>query len=73
MSNFDKCQHKLRGVRISPLTDIYDVLPHVHCYVLCNWSQSIHGLSPVECNDNPFVTIDEILHITIDDLICIQL
>ena len=36
----------------------------------CTWAeQSIHGYSPVECTKhNPFVRIDEILHIAIDEL-----
>ena len=61
-----------RGVGITPLIGILDVVKHVHYYILrkcslCmgdirmyNWSQSIHGDSPVELsNHNPFVTIDD--------------
>jgi hypothetical protein len=71
-----------RGVGITPLTGILDVVKHVHFHILrtpslcilqifgCTWAeQSIHGYSPVECTKhNPFVRIDEILHIAIDEL-----
>ena len=67
-----------RDVHITTFNGILDVNFHMHCYILQTcflcmgvfqcawWEQIIHGSSPMECQHNLFVFIDEIFHITID-------